>query len=91
MPRMVMAVSGRSTRTGATLGASMSRRGLSSNPPLAITAQACASCKAVTPISCPMATEPMELFCQTRSGRTIPEDSPGSGTPVFLPNPNRRM
>ena len=60
-------------------------------PPLAITVQACASCKVVTPISCPMATEPIELFCHTRSGRTIPEDSPGSGNPVFLPNPNRRM
>ena len=24
----------------------------------------------------------MELFCQTRSGRTIPDDSPGSGNPV---------
>ena len=69
----------------------MRSRGFSRNPPLAITVQACANCKAVTPISCPIATEPMELFSQTRSGRTIPVDSPGSGNPVFLPNPKRRM
>ena len=41
---------------------------------------------AVTPTSWPMETEASEVFSQRRRGRSIPDDSPGSGTPVSVPN-----
>ncbi len=56
-------------------------------PSFASAPKAAAICNGVTPISCPMAMEPMELFCQRSTGRSSPAVSPGSSTPVRAPKP----
>ena len=94
--RMVIAFSGLSTRTGAGTGSTRSprfntRRGLTSNPPLAMTDAACASCSVVTLTSWPMDTEARDVLPQRSSLYTLPGDSPGSGNPVFCPKPKRVM
>ena len=90
-----MAVSGFSTRTGCPAGAVWlpffkTSRGCTSNPPLATTAAACASCSVVTLISCPIDMDGSDALVQRSVFLTFPADSPGSGTPVFCPNPNFR-
>ena len=88
--RMVMAVSGRITRTGGAAGSvwSPSRRincGFTSIPPLAITEQARASCRVVTLTSWPIDTEASDVA--SHFFRSLPFDSAGSSMPVRSPTP----
>src|SRR5258708_28927557 len=102
--RNVAAVSGRMTRLGsaaesdAGVGSTRSPRliccttcGLTSKPPLAMAETAVINWIGVTPISCPMETDPMEIALQLSSRCNIPLLSPGRSTPVGAPKPNARM
>ena len=92
---MVMAVSGRMTRTGLARAACRSpffstSRGRTSRPPLATTAPACANCTVVTLTSWPMEMDASEVVPQRASLRRRPGDSAGRVMPVFWPKPKRR-